>query len=92
MIQETITFKFETEDQQKRFHARLEARPGLTVTYEQALRDLRDYFREMSELRKRESDATKNAEYSFAKASEADAYEHAMNMTEAYLGEKRSET
>ena len=44
--------------------------------YEQALCELRDYFREMSALRKRE-----------ANQPEASAYAHAMEMTIAYLGD-----
>ena len=64
--------------------------PGLTVTHAQALRDLRDYFCEAAALEKRSAGQCSMRgchSAAYMHACKADAYEHAMDMTIAYLGE-----
>jgi hypothetical protein len=52
---------------------------------ETALRDLRDYFREVAALRQRQMDGAITIQAAFAMESERGAYAHAHDMVQSYI-------
>lgn len=55
------------------------------TTAEQALAELRDYFREVAALRQRQMDGAVTIQAAFALESERTAYQHACEMVGCYL-------
>lgn len=52
---------------------------------EAALRDLRDYFREVAALRQRQMEGAITIQAAFAMESERGAYVHAQDMVQSYI-------